>query len=103
MLGNVGVDFDLTPKLRLINNANVLWFDNTNCLQQFLYQQHINRFIGTDLSSGIEYRPLLSNNVIFKFGVAALLPGQGFKDIYNNSDHGVPTLFASFFDAVLTF
>ena len=27
---NLGVDFELTPKLKLINNVNLLWFDTTN-------------------------------------------------------------------------
>jgi hypothetical protein len=103
ILGNAGVDFDLTPKLRLINNANVLWFDNTNVLQQFLYQSHINRFIGIDRSSGVEYRPLLNNNIIFKMGVSTLIPGQGFKDIYDGLGYTQTALFASFFDAVFTY
>lgn len=103
ILGNAGIDFELTPKLRLVNNANVLWFDSVNVLQQFLYQEHINRFIGVDLSTGVEYRPLLNNNVIFKLGFATLLPGQGFKDIYNNIDGNVTALFAGFFEATLTY
>ena len=51
----------------------------------------------------MEYRPLLNNNVIFKMGVATLLPGQGFKDIYDSYDHNAVALFAGFFDAVLTY
>ena len=86
-----------------INNVNVMWFDSTNVLQQFLYQEHINRFIGTDLSTGVEYRPLLNNNIIFKLGVSALLPGQGFKDIYSGIGYTQSVLFASFFDAVFQY
>jgi hypothetical protein len=57
---NGGVDFDLTPKIKLINNANLLWFDKTNVLEQFVFQENIRRFIGVDLSMGLEYRPLLA-------------------------------------------
>ena len=46
-LGNFGVDFNYA-KLRSIVNANVLWFDTANPLQQFVYQ-HIKNFIGVDL------------------------------------------------------
>ena len=85
-LFNIGVDFDLTPKLRMINNVNFLWFDKTNVLEQFLFQDRIDRFIGVDLSTGLEYRPLLSSNVIVRFGLSMLIPGQGFQDIYSNLD-----------------
>jgi hypothetical protein len=102
-LGNFGVDMELTPKCRIVNNANLLWFDSVNPLQQFLYQGHINHFIGVDLSLGMEYRPLLSNNVIFKMGVSTLLPGQGFRDIFDSFDHGARALVAGFIEATLTF
>ena len=63
-LANFGMDFELTPKLRLISNVNLLWFQNTAVLEQFVFQTPIHRFIGIDLSLGMEYRPLLSNNCI---------------------------------------
>jgi hypothetical protein len=102
-LFNVGIDFDLTPKLRLVNNCNLLGFDSTNVLQQFLFQNKIHRFIGTDLSMGVEYRPLLSNNIIFNGGISALVPGQGFHDIYDPIAGRVGTLFASFMEMTLTY
>jgi hypothetical protein len=102
-LGNFGIDAELTPKLRLVNNANLLWFDSVNPLQQFLYQDHINHFIGVDLSTGLEYRPLLSNNVIIKAGLATLLPGQGFHDVFDSYDHGARILFAGFVEATLSY
>src|SRR2546430_12538623 len=37
-LGNVGADFDVTPKMRLISNLNLLWFDQTQVLEQFVFQ-----------------------------------------------------------------
>jgi hypothetical protein len=102
-LVNAGFDLEITPKLRSINNANVLWFDAVQPLQQFVYQDHINRFIGIDLSTGLEYRPFLNNNVIFKAGFAALIPGQGFRDLFNNFDHNARALYAGFIEAVLTY
>ena len=102
-LVNFGVDMELTPKFRIVNNANVLWFDSVAPLQQFTFAQHINHFIGVDLSIGMEYRPYLNNNMIFKFGLATLLPGQGFQDLFSPYDHGARALFAGFMEAVLTF
>ena len=102
-LGNFGVDFDLTPKLRLINNVNVLWFDSVAPLQALTYQDHMNHFIGVDMSMGLEYRPYLNNNMIFKAGISGLLPGQGFRDLFDSYDHSARSLFASFVELTLTF
>ncbi|HEY2759253.1 MAG TPA: hypothetical protein VGI75_00880, partial [Pirellulales bacterium] len=68
-LGNFGADFDVTPKLRLISNVNFLWFCQPQVLEALLFQQDIDRFIGTDLSLGFEYRPHLNNNIIIVGGV----------------------------------
>ncbi|MDR3635922.1 MAG: hypothetical protein P4L84_19120 [Isosphaeraceae bacterium] len=96
LLPNFGVDFDLTPKLKMINNCNFLFFDSTNVLEQFLFQGDIHKFIGTDLSTGFDYRPLLSENVNIILGLSVLIPGQGFKDLYDNFDSSVGALFAGF-------
>jgi hypothetical protein len=102
-LFNVGMDLDLTPKLRSINNCNFLMFDKTNVLEQFLFDGNIHREIGLDLSTGIEYRPFLSNNVIFKFGVAGLLPGRGFKEIYDRLGRAAPAMGQAFLETNLQF
>ncbi len=102
-LVNTGVDFELTPKLKMINNCNFLWFDDTEVLKQFLFTNTVHDFIGVDLSSGFEYRPLLSNNVILTCGVSTLIPGQGFKDIYNSLSHSVNAQVASFFQLELRY
>ncbi len=103
LLANFGFDLEVTPKWRIINNANVLWFDSVQPLQQFLYAQHINRFIGVDLSTGVEYRPFLNNNVIFKAGFATIIPGAGFRDLFNGADFNARALYAGFIEATLTF
>lgn len=96
VLGNGGVDFDLTPKIKMINNVNFLWFDEVAVLQQFLFQGNMHYGIGTDLSTGIEYRPFLNNNTIIVAGLSSLLPGQGFRDIFNNLQGTTGPLLASF-------
>ena len=59
--------------------------------------------IGTDLSLGIEYRPYLNNNCIIMGGISGLIPGQGFKDIYNPLVGRVGNFFASFVNVTLTY
>jgi hypothetical protein len=103
LLLNFGVDFDLTPKARMFNNFNLLWFDNTAVLEQFLAQPHIERFIGEDLSTGIEYRPLLNNNLILTLGASSLIPGAGFKGLYNRGTSDARPLFAGFLEVALTY
>src|SRR5262249_794459 len=100
---NVGVDVDLTPKVKLVNNVNFLWFDKTASLETFLFQGNIDRWIGADLSTGVEYRPLLSNNIVMLFGAATLLPGKGFKDIYDRFNHDAQFLMAGFAQMTLQY
>ncbi len=102
-LVNTGIDFELTPRLRMINNCNFLWFDDTDVLKQFLFTGQVRNYIGVDLSSGLEYRPFLSNNAIITCGISGLIPGGGFKDIYNSFDHSVNTQIASFLQMELQY
>jgi hypothetical protein len=82
-IGNLGADFDITPKLRGFVNANYLRFDRTEPLELLLFQRPIRHSIGTDLGLGFEYRPPLSENIVIRGGASALIPGTGFKDILN--------------------
>jgi hypothetical protein len=102
-LANVGLDLDITPKLRLINNLNLLWFDEVAALQTFVFQQTIHHFIGTDVSSGLEYRPLLNNNAIVVLGAAVLFPGGGFRDLYNRLNGEVNPMAQAFLELTLTY
>ena len=90
------MDFDLTPKLKMINNVNFLWFDSTETLKTFTFSNSIDDRIGTDMSAGFEYRPLLSNNVITRFGVSTLIPGSGFKSLFNQLRDNFDPLWAAF-------
>lgn len=103
LLPTIGADFELTPKFKLFTNGNLIWFDKTSVLQQFLYQGNIDRFIGADLSIGGIYRPLVHENLSFIGGVSMLIPGQGFLDIYNNFDNRIGSLVAGFLTAVAAF
>jgi hypothetical protein len=102
-LVNAGFDADLTTKLKWINNANYLWFNHTAPLEIYTFQGKVRDEIGLDLSTGIEYRPLLNNNILFVGGVSGLVVGDGFRDLYQPLYGGVPNLAAGFFEAVFEY
>ncbi len=93
LLVNAGANFDLTPKLRSFVNVNYLRFERTEPLELLLFQSPIRHTIGVDSSIGVRYRPPLTENISITAGAAALVPGQGFRDIY-----GGKTLFSLFTD-----
>ncbi|MFM1802732.1 MAG: hypothetical protein RJA81_2084 [Planctomycetota bacterium] len=103
MIPGLAMDMDLTPKLRMISTAQLLWFDQTSPLKQFLFDGNIRRFIGGDLSTGFEYRPLLSENVTFVGGVSMLIPGEGFQSIYSNFGSPAGTMVTGFANLVLAY
>jgi hypothetical protein len=98
-LGTAGVDLEVTPKLRMVATGNYLRFDTTETLELLLFQDGIDEEIGWDLSVGARWRPYLNENVVVLGGVAAFLPGEGFRDVYEDGS----TLFAAFTNLVLTF
>jgi hypothetical protein len=102
-LVNAGVDMDITPQLRSINNANFLWFDKTAVLRQFVFQDGIDREIGLDLSTGLECRPLLNNNVIVVLGAAVFCPANGFRQLYNRFREPRGALGSAFVEVTLTY
>ncbi len=100
---NAGFDADLTPKLKMITNANYLWFNQTATLETLVFQPNIRNEIGLDLSGGFEYRPLLNNNVSFVGGLSGLVVGNGFRDLYQPLEGKVNNLAAGFFEASIEY
>ena len=86
MLAGVGADFDLTPELRLSGNANHLWFENTATLQALRNEGSIPKAIGWDLSLAAIWRPKATQNIVARLSAAALLPGAGFRDLFDNAN-----------------
>jgi len=81
-----GADLDLLPSLRLSVNANRLWFETTNVLSVLRMQERIDRSIGWDLSAALTYRPFLTQNVVMRLSGAVLLPGKGFKELFDAAE-----------------
>jgi len=84
ILLGAGADFDVTPKIRVSVNVNQLWFDRTEVLEAARNQGRIARSIGQDVSLSVIYRPFTSQNIVFRVAASALLPGDGFKDLYGS-------------------
>ncbi|MBV1918865.1 MAG: hypothetical protein KUG65_12510 [Sphingomonadaceae bacterium] len=83
ILLGAGADFDLTPQLRLSANANHLWFENTATLEVLRNEGSIPRDIGWDLSAATIWRPKATQNIVARLSAATLLPGKGFRDLFD--------------------
>lgn len=103
LIVNGGIDFNVTQKLKFITNVNYLWFDKTAVLEQFVFANNIHREIGLDLNLGVEYRPLLNNNILIVGGLAGLIPGRGFRDLYDPLSGTVPVLYSNFLEVNLQY
>jgi hypothetical protein len=91
---HAGLEAEVTPKLRTLLNASYLRFATVQPLEHFLQQPKIGHDIGYDLSLGLVYRPFLNNNIILTGGLAAFIPGGGFRDALSRE-----TLFQGFLNA----
>jgi hypothetical protein len=90
VLLGIGADADLTPTLRILGNVSHLSFATTSVLEVLRAQANISRDIGVDISTALQYRPFLSQNIVLSASIAALLPGDGFKELYNTEHLGLP-------------
>lgn len=84
LLLGVGADFEVTPKIRASLNINQLWFDDTAVLEAARNQGPIDENIGQDVSLSITYRPFTSQNIVLRVAASALLPGDGYEDLYGS-------------------
>ena len=80
-----GLDADVTPKLRAFFNTNYIWFDETAPLERALHSNKVSDKLGWDISAGLKYRPLLTENIIIGAGLGILIPDEGYKDIYRRN------------------
>ncbi len=80
----IGADLDLAPEWRLIGNLNWLSFGHTSTLEYLRNQGGISRDIGLDLSLALQYRPFMSQNLVFNFSMAWLQPGDGYRQLFES-------------------
>jgi len=111
-----GADFEVTPKVKVLFQANKILFHRTEALQALLFQDRVRNDVGWDLSLGLRWRPLLIDNVIVSVGGATFIGGSGFRDIYQTQEfrfgpQGLEkvknerntTLYSGFLSVTLTF
>ncbi len=87
---NAGADAEITQTVKAVFNANYLRFHQTEVLRYVLFEPTVRKSIGTDLSLGVIYRPLLINNLTFTFGGSLFLAGPGFRDVYTDKFNNCP-------------
>ncbi len=85
-----GADFDILPQLRLLTNVTWLSWDSVQVLEILRQQDRLDREIGWDISAGLIYRPLFSNNVIFRASGAVLLPSSGYEELFDERSDEPP-------------
>jgi hypothetical protein len=86
----IGSDMDLLPTLKLFLNANYIRMADTQTVNFALHTANITPGVGWDLSGGVQYRPLLTDNIIVSAGLGALIPSDGYKAIYESNTIPVP-------------
>ncbi len=101
LLLGMGADFDLLPTLRLLGNVSKLHFNETEVLGVLRNQAPPSRDLGTDISAGIQFRPLYSQNIVITGSLAALLPGKGLRQLYADRE-SIP-LYSALFNVILAF
>jgi hypothetical protein len=84
----VGADADLLPQLRVIGNLSYLRFVDTTVLGVLRNQAPPAKDIGVDISAAVQWRPFMSQNVVLNASAAALLPGKGLKQLYDEDQRG---------------
>ncbi|MCX6938846.1 MAG: hypothetical protein NTU80_13330 [Verrucomicrobia bacterium] len=92
VLLGLGTDIEVTPKVRAFVNANHISLARTEAIQTALLTNQVHSDFGLDFSLGLQWRPLLTDNIILSAGYALFLPGRGFDDIYRNTSPGLPGL-----------
>jgi hypothetical protein len=84
IMAGIGADFDLTPTLRISTNTSYLSFADTRVLEIARAQGNIGREIGVDASVALTWRPMAIQNVVLRLSGAALIPADGFQDLFGN-------------------
>ncbi len=90
LIAGLGLDADITPRLKAVFNANWIQMVNPDTLKELLFINKVDRDLGYDLSMGFFYRPTLTQNIIISAGFGAFFPGAGYRDINRQLTRTVP-------------
>jgi hypothetical protein len=106
ILAGIGTDTDILPELRMSTNVNYLRAAYTQPLEFLRHQANIPNNLGYDLSVAFTYRPLDTQNIIFRVSGAALIPANGLKAIYQTNPglfSGPSFLYAAMINMIVTY
>jgi len=106
ILAGFGTDTDILPELRMSTNVNYLRAAYTQPLEFLRHQANISNNLGYDLSVAFTYRPLDTQNIIFRVSGAALIPANGLKAIYQTNPglfSGPSFLYAAMVNVIVTY
>jgi len=106
ILAGLGTDTDILPQLRMSTNFNFLRAVDVQPLEFLLHQANIGNNLGGDLSVAFTYRPLDTQNIIFRVSGAVLIPASGLKAIYETNPglfSGPSFLYAAMINMILTY
>jgi hypothetical protein len=106
ILAGFGTDTDILPELRLSTNFNFLRAVDVQPLQFLRHQANISPNLGYDLSVAFIYRPLDTQNIIFRVSGAVLIPGSGLRTIYQTNPglfSGPNFLYAAMVNMIVTY
>jgi hypothetical protein len=87
-LAGAGADVDVAPQVRVIGNLSYLRFADTTVLGVLRNQAPPSEDIGLDVSAGVQWRPFMTQNIVLNASAAALLPGKGLKQLYDEGRRG---------------
>lgn len=82
VLLGLGADADIAPQWRVIGNVSWLSFGDTSVLEYLRNQGGIPRFLGTDISVGLQYRPYMTQNIVLNASAAFLQPGPAYRQLF---------------------
>lgn len=82
----IGTDIEVTPTVKMTAAIQGLRFSTTSPLETFVELEGIPQDIGFEALIGVQYRPLLTNNIILTFGGSVLRPGGGLRKIYESDE-----------------
>ena len=88
LLVGAGADADVTPEVRVTGNVSYLRFQDTQVLGVLRNQAPPSREIGWDISTAVQWRPFMTQNLVLNASSAVLFPGKGLKQLYDEGQRG---------------
>jgi hypothetical protein len=87
-LAGIGADADVLPELRVIGNLSYLQFGNTTVLWRAAQPGAARAADRRGPFGAVQWRPFMSQNLVVNASAAALLPGKGLKQLYDENKRG---------------